>query len=95
MIGGGLLSTYVSLSQFDVVPWIKYIGRNSIVFFAWHQVIVFPIVLVFLTKIGLVYNNSWTNLNVAGYDFLFFGICLLILTLCSGIINVTVTAREK
>lgn len=39
----------IMLSEYDIVPLVKYIGKNSIIYFAWHQTLVFS-VIYFLYK---------------------------------------------
>ena len=54
----GILATVI-LSNISHPKITRYIGRNSIVFFAWHNDIMKHIVNRFLKTFNLIYNENW------------------------------------
>ena len=48
----------VQLSKIVSFPFIRYIGKNSIIYFAWHQTIVYPIVWKMLSIMNFPFTNS-------------------------------------
>lgn len=94
---GNPLFTYVAafagifcvilLSKAFVIPTIKYIGENSMLYYAWHQTIFIPIVQKVLEKVGIVYYADGGLLEIIMYK----SLCLIsivgLISVCNWIIN--------
>lgn len=94
---GNPLFTYVAafagifcvilLSKAFVIPPIKYIGENSMLYYAWHQTIFIPIVQKVLEKVGIVYYADGGLLEIILYK----SLCLIsivgLISVCNWIIN--------
>jgi hypothetical protein len=68
---------------------IKYIGRNSMIYYAWHQTIMIPLVRLALSYIGVSSEIITNNIVLLGERILELVIILALSTLCHIIINGT------
>lgn len=85
---GGIIGTVVLSKWISLFP-IIYIGRNSILYFAWHQSVVMPFTEVILEKYEYLpneYTGQFESLGCRVFQFVFI---LITLTIASEIINRT------
>ena len=77
----------IIFSHWFIIRPIKYIGRHSMIYFAWHQHIFLTVVLDLFNSIGLSLKESWAYINKVGY-YLIVDFCIIILiSLCSFLIE--------
>ncbi|QAA34727.1 acyltransferase family protein [Clostridium manihotivorum] len=79
---GGIVCIVIISSSFDI-KFIKYIGANSLVYFAWHQTIIMPIV-----------NEVYKTLNVFQSENLSFSLKILKTSLSLFIILIVLTLAD-
>lgn len=68
---------------------VRYLGENSLLYFAWHEQLAIPICGAFLSLIGLPWNDYWNSAQKLGYQFLQLCIILLMLTAANLLITKT------
>lgn len=56
----------ISVSTVITIPLLQYIGKNSLIYFAWHQTIMFPIVRKFLDLCHYPLDSG--NIMVSGLE---------------------------
>ncbi len=54
------ISMVVVLASLFVLPPIRYIGEYSLIYFAWHQAVIYPLLDYIYTKLG--HNNPWASM---------------------------------
>jgi len=69
--------------------WVKYIGENSMLYFAWHQAIFIPLINEGLAKIGISYDMVSTELGVWVIRMFKYILVILALTLINVLISKT------
>ena len=80
----GIVSV-ILLSHLWVIKPLRYIGENSMLYYAWHQLIMMPIVEAFLENLGY---SSWGNQRYTViYKIVSVTIIVIITTICNEIIK--------
>ena len=77
----------IIFSHWFIIRPIKYIGRHSMIYFAWHQHIFLTLVIDIFNLIGFTFNEAWPFLYRLGYNLLVDFIIVILITLCSFIIE--------
>ena len=82
----GIVAVVIISKQIELKS-IKYIGENSLIYFAWHQTIILPIIDSIITKSGLysLHENYWLIL----IEFIRFIFIIITLTLINELIKRT------
>ena len=75
------------MSHWIISRPIKYIGRYSMIYFAWHQHIFLTGVMALFTNFGLVLKESELYIFKVGYYLLVDIIIVILITLCSFVIQ--------
>jgi len=84
----GILAT-VLFSRLFTLRFISYVGRNSVIYFALHQIIVLPQTTVILTNLGYTIQGGDPAPKMLLYWLIQFVLTLLILTAVSVVFNNT------
>lgn len=74
--------------RYKGINYIKYIGKNTLVYYAWHQTIIIPIIYKVLEKVNI--NTLLLNKGILGiisYKILVLILVILILTVCNIVIT--------
>lgn len=86
---GIIVVLYISMKTDNHI--IKYIGRNSLLFFAWHQAIVFPMITIIYKTLNIFQSNIFSErlyiLNTLFRDFITILLAIIILYLCNEILS--------
>lgn len=77
----------IMFSNFIVIKPIEYIGRNSLVYYAWHSRIMIPILGYIYTSLGIFQGKGIITSIL--YTFVSLIIMCIILTICDKIIRST------
>ena len=77
----------VILSKWMTWEPIRYIGENSLLYYAWHQTIMIPIVSKLMALIGLNQLVLYGEIGLVGYKWISLIGIVLILTVCNGCIK--------
>ena len=75
------------VSKALVIPPIKYIGENSMLYYAWHQTIFIPIVQKVLGKVGIVYPVEGSLLEITFYKMLCLIVIVGLISVCNWMIK--------
>ena len=85
----GIFCTII-FSHWFTIKFIRYIGQNSLIYYAWHQAIMIPLVRWGLKNTGITLDNISDNyVYLLAYRLFEFLIIILVLTLCQIIISNT------
>ncbi len=79
----------ILFSKFFTVKPIKYIGKNSLIYYAWHQTIMIPVTEIGLRIIGLTTPYDITLPYYWIYKFLQLSIIIIVLTVVTAIFEKT------
>jgi hypothetical protein len=82
----GVFSVIIFSHWFDF-RIVKYIGRNSLIYYAWHQTIMIPIVLHMLGFIGITYSENFSIYLIFFIRVLELILILILCTICNLIIK--------
>lgn len=78
----GIICVVLISKKFVILP-VRYIGENSMLYYAWHQSIFIPIVHKGLEMVGVKHNSSGNMLEATLYKLL----CLIIVVGCITVCN--------
>lgn len=84
----GILCVIIFAHWFDI-RCIKYIGKNSMIYYAWHQTIMIPLVRLILSYVGIEYNEISSNTMLLCERMLELLIIVVLLTICHICISKT------
>lgn len=84
----GILCVII-VSKWTTIKAIKYIGENSLLYFAWHQTIMIPISSKCLSLLHFTLNESSNLISIGMYKVLQLVIIVSALTICNIIITKT------
>ena len=84
----GIICVIIAAKAFTFQP-VKYIGENSLLYYAWHQIIMFPISRRILSTIGLNISASAGLAKTIIYKAAMLIIVILLSTICNMIIKNT------
>ena len=73
-------------SQWITVKPIRYLGRNSLIYFVWHQTPVITAIYVYFPKLGIPMENFPNRLAMLGEKSLELALILLVLTLLNELL---------
>lgn len=76
----------VLASQWVTARPIRYLGRNSLLYFVWHQTPVITAIYVFFPKLGIPMENYPSRLAMLGEKGLELALILLVLTLLNELL---------
>ena len=65
---------------------IRYLGRNSLIYFVWHQTPVITAIYVYFPKLGIPMENFPNRLAMLGEKCLELALILLVLTLLNELL---------
>ena len=65
---------------------IRYLGRNSLIYFVWHQTPVITAIYVYFPKLGIPMENFPNRLAMLGEKSLELALILLVLTLLNELL---------
>ena len=72
----------IDIKKIVILP-VRYIGENSMLYYAWHQSIFIPIAHKGLEMVGIKHNSSGNMLDATLYKLL----CLIIVVGCITVCN--------
>ncbi|MDD6038023.1 MAG: acyltransferase [bacterium] len=75
------IACVICVSHWFCPKAIRYIGRNSMLYYAWHQTIMIPLVWLLLDTVGIRLSIIAPYYQVVGYELLTMIIIVLILTI--------------
>lgn len=81
------IGAIVIFSHWFISRPIKYIGRYSMIYFAWHQHIFLTIVMEAFKSLGFVLKESAPYISKVGYYLLVDLIIVILITFCSFLIQ--------
>lgn len=81
----GSLALIIFSRWFTVLP-IQYLGKSSLLYFAWHQTIFKLLCGKFLSTIGWNMTNPTSVYTIIVYKFVYIALILIALTMCNMII---------
>ena len=84
----GSFAVFVASMKYPIRP-LKYLGKNSLVYFMWHQTIVLPVVNRFLKFCGYMVSENVNNMEKIVYHFIQISLTIGILTVCNMVIKNT------
>lgn len=84
----GIFCMMIAATSMCLKP-IRYIGENSLLYFAWHEQLGIPICGALLKTLGLPWNDAWSSLTKFAYQGLQMLVIVLMLTGASFVINHT------
>lgn len=73
-------------SQWITAKPIRYLGRNSLIYFVWHQTPVITAIYVYFPKLGIPMENFPNRLAMLGEKGLELALILLVLTLLNELL---------
>lgn len=73
-------------SQWITAKPIRYLGRNSLIYFVWHQTPVITAIYVYFPKLGIPMENFPNRLAMLGEKSLELALILLVLTLLNELL---------
>lgn len=77
----------VILSKWFTIKQIRYIGENSMIYYAWHQTIMIPVIAKLFSMIGLDALNGYGDVGVVVYKWLSLIGIVVVLTICNWCIG--------
>ena len=80
------IGAVVLASQWVTARPIRYLGRNSLLYFVWHQTPVITAIYVFFPKLGIPMENYPSRLAMLGEKGLELALILLVLTLLNELL---------
>ena len=78
----------IIFSHWFNLSFIKYIGRNSLLYYAWHQTIIMPLVTGSLKYVGVI-RDDMTTIEKFLEKIIELIIIVLVLTICNMVISKT------
>jgi len=81
----GTMCVIILARWFDI-GIVRYIGQNSIIYFAWHQTIAIPIVAGLFSLVGFVLPSNAGMLITCIYTILQIVVICVLITICNEII---------
>ena len=84
----GSFAVFVASMKYPIRP-LKYLGKNSLVYFMWHQTIVLPVVNRFLKSCGYMISENGDYMEKIAYHFIQISLTIGILTVCNMVIKNT------
>lgn len=79
----------VGISKVKTFAIIRYIGENSLVYYAWHQTIFMPIVSTLFGKMKYFIHGGSSPIECIAYYLVSLIVIVLLLTICNEIIMKT------
>lgn len=77
----------VIFSKWFVIEPIRYIGENSMIYYAWHQTIMIPIMTKVMSVVGLISLQGYGLLGTFLYKIVMVIGIVLVLTVCNWVIK--------
>lgn len=82
----GIISVIIFCHWFSI-NIVKYIGKNSLIYFAWHQTIFIPIVRILFLYVGINCNEFDSYFSMLVERILELVVMIIILTSLNIVIN--------
>lgn len=82
----GIFCVVIVSKWFTIEP-LRYIGENSMIYYAWHQTIMIPVVAKVMNMIGLNNLMTYGSIGVVVYKWITLIGIVLVLTICNWCIG--------
>lgn len=83
------IACVILMSKWITIKPIRYIGENSLLYFAWHQTIMIPVSEMLLSFLHFSINHTESMMNIVIYKLSQLLIIIVVLTICNYLISNT------
>ncbi len=81
------IGAVILASQWLTASPIRYLGKNSLLYFVWHQTPVITAIYYFFPKLGIAMENYPSTLAMLGEKGLELAVILLVITACNELLS--------